>query len=87
MTLTLTLGDQLHRDWFSASPLQLAPCWSEGSNGLPPIDCRIVPMTVISNLMVLCEIHPAEVHRWFMERRLDSYEWVMRPNVYAMGTM
>jgi deoxyribodipyrimidine photolyase-related protein len=25
MTLTLILGDQLHRDWFTPSPLQLAP--------------------------------------------------------------
>jgi len=27
------------------------------------------------------------VHRWFMEFYLDSYEWVMGPNVYGMGLM
>jgi deoxyribodipyrimidine photolyase-related protein len=42
---------------------------------------------VISNLMLLSEIHPHEAHRWFMEMYLDSYEWVMGPNVYGMGLM
>ena len=78
---------------------RLAPCWNDGSTGLPPLDRtiervnrlaynhHIERLMVISNLMLLCEIHPAEVHRWFMERYIDSYEWVMGPNVYGMGLM
>ncbi|MBC1260788.1 deoxyribodipyrimidine photolyase [Synechococcus sp. BSF8S] len=78
---------------------RLAPCWHDGSTGLPPLDAaigrvnrlaynhHIERLMVISNLMLLCEIHPLEVHRWFMERYLDSYEWVMGPNVYGMGQM
>ncbi|EAQ73933.1 MULTISPECIES: cryptochrome/photolyase family protein [unclassified Synechococcus] len=78
---------------------RLAPCWTDGSTGLPPLDAAIERLNrtgynhhierlmVISNLMLLCEIHPAEVQRWFMERYLDSYEWVMGPNVYGMGQM
>jgi deoxyribodipyrimidine photolyase-related protein len=78
---------------------RLAPCWHDGSTGLPPLDAAIQRLNrlgynhhierlmVISNLMLLCEIHPGEVHRWFMERYLDSYEWVMGPNVYGMGQM
>ena len=78
---------------------QLAPCWNDGSSGLPPLDTAIQRLNrlgynhhierlmVISNLMLLCEIQPSEVHRWFMERYLDSYEWVMGPNVYGMGQM
>jgi deoxyribodipyrimidine photolyase-related protein len=78
---------------------RLAPCWDGGSSGLPPLDAaiervnrlgynhHIERLMVISNLMLLCEIHPGEVHRWFMERYLDSYEWVMGPNVYGMGLM
>ena len=78
---------------------QLAPCWNDGSSGLPPLDTaikrvnrlgynhHIERLMVISNLMLLCEIEPREVHRWFMERYLDSYEWVMGPNVYGMGQM
>ncbi len=78
---------------------RLAPCWNDGSTGLPPLDAaiervnrlgynhHIERLMVISNLMLLCEIHPGEVHRWFMERYLDSCEWVMGPNVYGMGLM
>jgi len=78
---------------------RLAPCWSDGSTGLPPLDGAIARVNrlgynhhierlmVISNLMLLCEIQPQEAHRWFMERYLDSYEWVMGPNVYGMGLM
>ena len=78
---------------------RLAPCWHDGSTGLPPLDQairrvnrlgynhHIERLMVLSSLMLLCEIHPGEVHRWFMERYLDSYEWVMGPNVYGMGQM
>jgi deoxyribodipyrimidine photolyase-related protein len=78
---------------------RLAPCWHDGNIGLPPLDAAIKRLNrlgynhhierlmVISNLMLLCEIHPGEVHRWFMERYLDAYEWVMGPNVYGMGQM
>ena len=78
---------------------QLAPCWNDGSTGLPPLDTAIKRLNrlaynhhierlmVISNLMLLCEIHPKAVHNWFMERYLDSYEWVMGPNIYGMGLM
>jgi deoxyribodipyrimidine photolyase-related protein len=40
---------------------------------------------ILGNLMVLCEIHPREAHRWFMEMFVDSSEWVMGPNVYGMA--
>jgi deoxyribodipyrimidine photolyase-related protein len=78
---------------------RLASCWDDGNSGLPPLDAairrvnrlgynhHIERLMVISALMLLCEIHPGEVHRWFMERYLDSYEWVMGPNVYGMGQM
>ncbi|MFM8525617.1 MAG: cryptochrome/photolyase family protein [Cyanobacteriota bacterium] len=78
---------------------RLAPCWDDGSTGIEPLDLairrlnrlgynhHIERLMVISNLMLLCEIDPREVHRWFMERYLDSYEWVMGPNVYGMGLM
>jgi deoxyribodipyrimidine photolyase-related protein len=77
----------------------LAACWQDGTTGLPPLDQaikranrlgynhHIERLMVISNLMLLCEIQPQEVYRWFMERYLDSYDWVMGPNVYGMGQM
>ena len=35
--------------------------------------------------MLLCEFHPDEVYRWFMELFIDAYDWVMVPNVYGMS--
>ena len=40
---------------------------------------------VLGNFMLLCEFDPDEVYRWFMELFIDSYDWVMVPNVYGMS--
>ncbi|TVQ80748.1 MAG: cryptochrome/photolyase family protein [Bradymonadales bacterium] len=71
--------------------------WYEARTGLLPVDDairkalkfsynhHIERLMIISNLMLLCRIHPKEVHRWFMEMYIDSSDWVMGPNVYGMG--
>ena len=71
--------------------------WYEGSTGLGPLDVvirrvisnayvhHIERLMILSNLMLLCEIYPGDVNRWFMEMFVDSAEWVMVPNVYGMG--
>ena len=40
---------------------------------------------VLGRFMFLCEIDQDEIYRWFMELFIDSYDWVMVPNVYAMS--
>ena len=40
---------------------------------------------ILGNFMFLCEFDPDDVHRWFMELFIDSYDWVMVPNVYGMS--
>ena len=40
---------------------------------------------VLGNFMVLCEFDPDDVYQWFMELFIDSYDWVMVPNVYGMS--
>ena len=35
--------------------------------------------------MLLCRFHPNRVYKWFMELFIDSYDWVMVPNVYGMS--
>ena len=40
---------------------------------------------ILGNFMLLCEFDPDEVYRWFMEFFIDSYDWVMVPNVYGMS--
>ncbi|MCM1983114.1 cryptochrome/photolyase family protein [Lyngbya confervoides] len=76
---------------------QLTPSWYEGTTGLDPVDQvigrlqtrgwghHIERLMVMSNAMLLCEIHPQQVYRWFMEFFVDSADWVMVPNVYGMG--
>jgi len=46
---------------------------------------HIERLMVIGNFMFLCEINPDEVYKWFMELFIDSYDWVMVPNVYGMS--
>jgi deoxyribodipyrimidine photolyase-related protein len=77
---------------------KLTPAWYSGTTGILPMDAvirklnrygwahHIERLMVAANLMTLCEIEPAEVHRWFMEMFVDSSDWVMGPNVYGMGT-
>ena len=69
----------------------------KGSTGIPPIDATIKKilkdgychhierLMVLGNFMLLCEFHPDEVYRWFMELFIDAYDWVMVPNVYGMS--
>lgn len=68
-----------------------------GETGLDPVDeiitrvlesgyaHHIERLMFLGNPMLLCEIDPDEVYRWFMELFVDAYDWVMVPNVYAMS--
>ena len=69
----------------------------DGSTGIDPIDDtihkvnktgyanHIERLMILGNFMVLCEFDPDEVYKWFMELFIDSYDWVMVPNVYGMS--
>ena len=69
----------------------------DGTTGIDPVDdtikkvlatgyCHhIERLMLIGNFMLLCEFHPDEVYRWFMELFIDAYDWVMVPNVYGMS--
>lgn len=46
---------------------------------------HIERLMILGNFMLLCEFDPDEVYRWFMEMFIDSYDWVMVPNVYGMS--
>ena len=68
-----------------------------GSTGIDPVDDTIKKVNksgyanhierlmILGNFMVLCEFDPDEVFKWFMELFIDSYDWVMVPNVYGMS--
>ena len=75
----------------------MPPSFYDGTTGIEPVDHsirsllqnaynhHIERLMVLSNFMLLCEIHPDAVYRWFMEMYMDAYDWVMVPNVYGMG--
>ena len=72
-------------------------CFYDGTTGIDPIDdvigrvlqtgyCHhIERLMVLGGFMFLCEFDPDDIYRWFMEMFVDSYDWVMVPNVYAMS--
>lgn len=69
----------------------------DGTTGIAPVDIviqrllrgaychHIERLMVLGNFMLLCEIQPDAVYRWFMEFFIDAYDWVMVPNVYGMS--
>ena len=76
---------------------QIPETFYNASTGIEPIDhvirnilkygyCHhIERLMILGNFMLLCRIHPDEVYKWFMEMFIDSYDWVMVPNVYGMS--
>jgi deoxyribodipyrimidine photolyase-related protein len=46
---------------------------------------HIERLMILGNWMLLCEYNPHQVYKWFMEMYIDSYDWVMVPNVYSMS--
>ena len=68
-----------------------------GTTKIEPVDLTIIKvlntaychhierLMILGNFMLLCEINPNEVYKWFMTLFIDSYDWVMVPNVYGMS--
>nr|WP_314490248.1 cryptochrome/photolyase family protein [uncultured Chryseobacterium sp.] len=66
--------------------------------GIRPVDSTILKvletgyahhierLMILANFMNLCHFNPDEVYQWFMEMFIDSYDWVMVPNVYGMSS-
>ncbi len=46
---------------------------------------HIERLMVLGNYMLLSEYQSDEVYEWFMTMYIDSYDWVMVPNVYGMS--
>ncbi len=68
-----------------------------GTTGIQPIDQvikkvirtgyahHIERLMILGNFMLLNEYEPNQIYQWFMEVFVDSYDWVMVPNVYGMS--
>lgn len=72
--------------------------WWEGNTGIVVIDNIIIKNIVpyayshhierlmyLGNILFMLMMDPKEVHRIFMEWTIDSYDWVMVPNVMGMS--
>jgi deoxyribodipyrimidine photolyase-related protein len=77
---------------------KLKKVWYTGETGITPIDNvikkaldisyahHIERLMIIGNFMLLMQIKPSDVYKWFIEViSIDAYEWVMEPNVYGMS--
>jgi deoxyribodipyrimidine photolyase-related protein len=75
----------------------IPPSVYRAQTGIDPLDAvlrrvyrwgychHIERLMILGNFFFLCEVHPDEVYRWFMECFIDAYDWVMVPNVYGMS--
>lgn len=75
----------------------LPASFSEGIHLLPIVDGvlekirrtayshHIERLMVLGNLMLLLNIAPTEVYRFFMISHIDAYDWVMVANVFGMS--
>lgn len=71
----------------------LTDAWYTGNLGLPPFDNLVQKLlntgyahssecqSIATNLMVLCEIQPSEMRRWFMQLFVDAFDWSVLPQV------
>lgn len=91
------LGVEMRTKNYWGQHRKMPQCFYDATTGIPPIDdtiqrildtgyCHhIERLMVLGGFMFLCEINPDEIYRWFMEMFVDSYDWVMVPNAYAMS--
>lgn len=93
----LVYGTKMRNSNFFNHKRLLGDSWYQATTTIAPLDAmvkklwdhayahHIERLMVAGNLMLLSEINPHEVYRWFMELFIDSYDWVMVPNVYGMS--
>lgn len=58
----------------------VADVWREGYSH------HITRLMILSNLATLLALEPREVSDWFWVAYTDAFDWVVEPNVLAMGT-
>ncbi|MBI2774605.1 cryptochrome/photolyase family protein [Candidatus Dependentiae bacterium] len=90
-------GNTQRKSNFFKNKKKLGKDWWSATTGIAPIDQTIEKvlaysfahhierLMILGNYMLLSEIEPNEVYNWFMELFIDSYDWVMVPNVFGMS--
>lgn len=47
---------------------------------------HIQRLMIIGNITTLLGIHPLSIRQWFLEMYVDSFDWVVTPNVFGMAS-
>lgn len=93
----VTVGETERTSNFFEHVAPLPDAYWHGTTGMQPIDDaikqvldyayahHIIRLMVLGTSMLLRQVRPDEVYRWFMELFIDAYDWVMVPNVYGMS--
>lgn len=58
----------------------VASVWEDGYSH------HITRLMVLANIGMLLDLSPRELTDWFWVAYVDAYDWVVEPNVHAMGT-
>lgn len=98
MRLTyLQKGSEMRNSNFFNHSNSINERFYSGSTGLTPFDDNVIKLNqsayshhiirlmVFGNFFLLTEVDPKQTYLWFMEMFIDSYDWVMVPNVYGMS--
>lgn len=92
-----SIGTSMKSSNFFKHNKRLSQDFWNAATGIEPLDItinhalkyaytnHIERLMLIGNFMLLSEINPQDVYRWFMELFIDAYDWVMVPNVYGMS--
>lgn len=91
-------GRKMYESNFMNHKNKLSNKWWEGNTGIIVIDNiiknnivnyayshHIERLMYLGNILFMLMVDPKEVHRIFMEWTIDSYDWVMVPNVMGMS--
>lgn len=93
----LLKGNKMRSSNYFQHKASLPKGFWDGTTGIEPVDqtikkilntgyCHhIERLMVLGNFLLLTETDPNHVYEWFMGYFVDSYDWVMVPNVYAMS--
>jgi len=93
----LNRNDIIKSNFFNAKK-KLNKSWYNGTTAIEPLNKIIIKgidtgylhhierLMIVANIMTLEGINPKDMNNWFMEFSVDSYEWVMIPNVYGMAS-
>lgn len=89
-------GDEIPKMNYMNHTNPLPKTWFTGKTNIEPIDYiiqklkrhgyshHIERLMYTGNLLLLLQVDPMEAYRWFMVCHIDSYDWVMFPNVHGM---